>query len=165
MDTTFKSAFNVHNNYHKTVKFLNFRPGIYYVDTAKYNKPPVNAYSFFSTTQENKSYFSRREIEGSDRACNLKGKIGWPSVQDYQNIITKNKAINNKVTADDINRVESIYRPRVGILKGKMVRKRSQHVQNVPRFPLPSLLLYHYKTEHIGVYFMVVNGPIFLFTK
>ena len=46
-------------------------------------------------------------------------KIGRVSVQDYQDIITKNQIINIKVTSDDISRSESIYGPRVAILKEK----------------------------------------------
>ena len=86
----------------------------------------------------------------------------WPSVQDYQNIITNNKIINTKVTADVINRAEEIYGPRVSILKGKMFQKIPQHVKNVPHVPLPSLLLY--KTEQIGVDFMFVNVHVLLVT-
>ena len=44
-----------------------------------------------------------------------------------------------------------------------MVQKIPQHVQNVPLFPLPSLLLDHHKTEQLGVYFMFVNSHVFLF--
>ena len=39
---------------------------MYYFDTNKSNKYPVNAYSFIPTIKDNKSCFSRREIEGSD---------------------------------------------------------------------------------------------------
>ena len=43
-----------------------------------------------------------------------------------------------------------------------MIRKRTQHVQNSPRVPLPSLLLDHHKTEQLGIYLMFVNGHVFL---
>ena len=58
MDTTVKSAFNVQINYHTIVKFLKYGLGMYYFDTAKSNKSPVNAYSFLSIIKDNKSYFS-----------------------------------------------------------------------------------------------------------
>ena len=45
-----------------------------------------------------------------------------------------------------------------------MVWKRPQHVQNVPRVPLPILPLDHHKTEQLGVDFMFVNGHVFLVT-
>ena len=92
---------------------------MYYFDTAKPNKSPLNAYSFLSIVKDNKSYFSQCEIEGSDRSSNLQWKIGWPSVQDYQNIITNSQITNTKVTHDDINRDESIYGTRFAILKEK----------------------------------------------
>ena len=117
LDTTLYSSFNVHINYHTIIKFLKCGPGLYYFNTDKPNKPPVNDYSFLSTIKDNKSYFSQLEIEGTDRDCDLQGKFGWPYVQYYLNIITKDQIINTKVTVDDINRVESIYGPRVAILK------------------------------------------------
>ena len=45
-----------------------------------------------------------------------------------------------------------------------MVRKRPQHVQNVPSIPLLSLLIYHHKNEHLGVYMYFFNFHIFLVT-
>ena len=83
MDTTVKSTFNAHINDHIIVKFLKCGHRLNYFDTDKSNKSPVNAYSFLSTVKDNKSYFSRHEIEGADRAPDLHGNFGWPSVQDY----------------------------------------------------------------------------------
>ena len=83
---------------------MKYWPGMYYFDTTRYNQVPVNAYYFLSTIKYNKSYFSQNEIGGADRALDLQGKIGWPYVQDYQNIITKNKIINTKFTANRIKR-------------------------------------------------------------
>ena len=37
--------------------------------------------------------------------------------------------------------------------------------KSVPCVPLPSVLIDHHKTEQIGVYFMFVNGHVFLVTK
>ena len=45
-----------------------------------------------------------------------------------------------------------------------MVRKIPQHVQNVPRVPLPSLLLDHHRTEQLGIDFMFLNGHVLLVT-
>ena len=81
-----------------------------------------------------------------DRTREPQEKIGWISVNDYQNIITNNQIINTQVTANDINRAEDIYGSIVVILKVTMVRKRPQHIQNIPRVPLPSLILDHHKT-------------------
>ena len=80
MDTTVESAFNVHINDHTIFKFLRCGPVLYYFDTAKSNKFPVNAYSFLCTIKDKKSYSSQSEIEGSDRVCDIPGKIGWPSI-------------------------------------------------------------------------------------
>ena len=52
MDTTFESAFNVHINDHTILKFLKCGTVLYYFDTAKANKSPVNTYSFLSTVKD-----------------------------------------------------------------------------------------------------------------
>ena len=77
MDTTVELESNVHINDLTIIKFLKCGTGLYYFDTSKSNKPPVNYYSFLSTVKDKKSYFSRCEIEGADRARNLQGKFGW----------------------------------------------------------------------------------------
>ena len=157
MDTTSESTFNVHINDHTVIKKLKYGPGMYYFDTDNSNKCPVNAYWFISTIIYNKSCFSRQEIEGVDRAHDLQVKIGWPPVQDYQNILSKNQNFTTRFTANAINRTEAFYVPRFETLKGKIYLKRPQYVQSVPRIPLPSLLLDHHKNEQIGLYFMFVN--------
>ena len=83
MDTTVESSSNVHINDHTIIKFLKCGSGLYYFDTAKSNKYQVNYYSFISNVKDNKSYFSRREIEGSDISDDLKGVNGWYYVQYY----------------------------------------------------------------------------------
>ena len=73
MDTTVKSAFNVNINEHTIVKLLKCGYRLYSFDTSKSNKSSVNAYLFIFTVKDNKSCFSRREIEGADRARDLQG--------------------------------------------------------------------------------------------
>ena len=86
--------------------------------TSKSNKSPVKADSFRSTDKYNKSYYSWREIEGTDRAHGLQLKIFCTSVKYYQNILSNNQIVNTRVIANDINKVETIYVTRVAILKG-----------------------------------------------
>ena len=47
---------------------------MYYFDTTISNKYSVNTYSLLSTVKDKKSYVSRREIEGADRARDLQEK-------------------------------------------------------------------------------------------
>ena len=116
------------------------------------------------TVKNELSYFIWREIEGADRACGIKKKTYWSSVQYYQSILSNNQIINIIVSAYEINRDESIYVPIFSILKGEMIQKIPQHVQSVPRVSLPSLLLYHNKNYQLATDFIFVNGHISLDT-
>ena len=135
---------------------------MYYFDTAESNKSPVNAYAFLSTVKDDKSSFSRYENEGSDRYRDPEGIIGWTYVKYYLNILANKQIVNIRVTVNDIDRAEDLYGLIVICFKRKMVRKIPQHVQNMIRIPLPSLISYHREIEQLGAYFMFVNIHILL---
>ena len=73
----------------------------------------------------------------------------WNYVQDYQHILTKNKTIDTRVIVSDINRDESIYGPRVDILKGKMFRKYHSMYR---MFHTPHCAAYYYTTTKMNSY-------------
>ena len=74
MDTTVKSAFNVHINDHTVVKFLKYGTVMYYFDTTKSNKYPVNAYSFLSTVKDKNHILFGVKFERLDRDHDLQIK-------------------------------------------------------------------------------------------
>jgi len=68
------------------------------------------AYSFLSTTvRSNKEYFTKKEIQGADRARILQGDIAWPSTRDFKHYIADNLIVNCTVTVDDVSRAEATY--------------------------------------------------------
>ena len=63
-------------------------------------------------------YFTRAEIEGSDRARDLQHLLIWPSDQQLVNSTSKNFIINFPVLSDGVRRAHAIYGPATSILKG-----------------------------------------------
>ena len=102
----------------KVYKFKECQDGLYYYDTVAYNyisyatdksNAPTTDYSFLSTVYDNKSYFIRNEIEGSNHAIKVQQIIGCTSNSNF-NYIIKKKLINNcNVTINDINHSKLIY--------------------------------------------------------
>ena len=164
MDTAEEPTMMVHLSDDLILKFTQCGSGLYYYDV-KENSATVNSYSFLSTVRSNKDYFNRKEIEGADKARLLQGNIGWPSTQDLKELIASNQIINCSVTVADVNRAEAIYGPQVPLLKGKMVRRRPEHIVNVPRVPISTHILKHHPTDEINMDFMFVNGAPYLHTK
>ena len=148
MDTTQERSMLVHVSNDTIIKFSECGNGLYYFDTSTIrntNKNNVTEYSFLSTVKENKTYFHKREIEGADNARILQQLLNWPSTQNFKEIIASNQLRNCNTTVDDINRAEALYGPTVAMLKGKTVRKRTEHTQHRARVPIPAPILNHHR--------------------
>ena len=166
MDNTAKSSFNIHVNDHTVVKFLKYGPWPYYLDTAKSKKSTVDAYSFLYTFKDDKSYVGQCKIKGADRDREIQGKIGFPYVQYYQNILSHNQIIDTRVTVYDINRYEAIYGPRVAMLKQRMFQKPTTctehathpttHPNTIPPQKLTARSTFHVlKLPHNSCYYII----------
>ena len=75
----------VHYSNDKAYRFKECGKGMYYLDisnpeiiTLTTNRGDTNYY-FLSTVNSNMEYFTRADIEGADRALELKHILGWPS--------------------------------------------------------------------------------------
>jgi hypothetical protein len=99
-DSEKKNAFTVEVSDTLTITFEGFGSGLYFVNL----KTPVTAYRFslLNTVKENKEFFSRCEVEGAEAAREQQGQIGWPSDQEYHEIIRDNLLKNSKATLDDL---------------------------------------------------------------
>jgi hypothetical protein len=58
------------------MKFNEYKSGLFYFDTAAPKTPnstsiDINAYLFLNSVEQNKETYTRREIEGADRAREL----------------------------------------------------------------------------------------------
>jgi len=87
-DSEKKNAFKVEVSDTLTFTFEGFGSGLYFFNL----NTPITAYPFslLNTVKENKQFFSRREVEGAEAACEQQGQIGWPSDQEYHEIVRDN---------------------------------------------------------------------------
>ena len=86
------------------------------------------------------------------------------SKAEFIRIVTNNLLPNCPVTQQDIMASEDIYRPDVGSVKGKTVRRRPLRVEcGVTYTPLPSLVQEHYKEINMTADIIFVNAiPCFV---
>jgi len=79
MDTEVEPALCVHRADGSVMKFSEYKTGLYYHDAAAAAPEtivaPVIDYSFVTTVIDNKKLFTRREIEGANKARELSKKI------------------------------------------------------------------------------------------
>ena len=53
--------------------------------------------------------------------------MGWPSDKAYKSYINNNLVINSKISTNDIDRANNIYKKAESLLKRKMVAPTQQH--------------------------------------
>ena len=163
-DSEKKNAFTVEISDKLTITFEGFGSGLYFVNLNK----SINAYplSLLNTVKENKQFYNKREIEGAEAARAQQGQIGWPSDQQYYEIIRDNLLINSKATLDDLRRAEHIYGgPAVDLLKGKTVYKPVNTSASIARIPLPPIILKAHPSDDLDIDFMYVQGAPYLLMK
>jgi len=87
MDTSVEAALCVHRSDGLIMKFIEYRSGLYYHDTAAAVQPNSNAnvidYSFVSTVTNNKAQFPRCEIERADKGSSTLSKDRAPFSETF----------------------------------------------------------------------------------
>ena len=85
LDTDVEAAINIHLEASRVMKFDEVRYGLYVVTGNKHNntKKLISGYSFLNLVSSNKSKFTRREIEGAERAQYLLRKLGFIDYHKY----------------------------------------------------------------------------------
>jgi hypothetical protein len=150
MDTSVKPAMSVHRRGGSIMKFNEYKSGLYYFDTAAPKTPnstslDVNDYLFLNTVEQNKQAYTRREIEGADRARVLYKKIRRPSEKEFTDMLQNNLIRNCPVTPDGAKRALQIYGPDVATLQGKTVKKQSiSEIPNYQAVNMPAPIIAQY---------------------
>ena len=161
-DSEKKNAFKVEVSDTLTITFEGFGSRLYFFNL----NTPVTAYPFslLNTVKENKQFFSRREVEGAEAAREQQGQIGWPSDQEYHDIVRDNLLKNSKATLDDLRRAEHIIGgPAVNLLKAKTVYKPVNTNTPTERVPLPPVILKTHPSEDLDIDFLYAQGATYLF--
>ena len=168
MDTHIDRAINLHYQ-EKLIQFRECVDGLYYWDstTSEHNKSKntVTPYSsFVQTVASNQSFYSKRDIQGANKARLLQEQLAWPSDSAFERIINHNLINNSTVTIHDIKRAQYLYGTATSLLKGKMVRN-TPHPVTVQTTPTPTPVLTHHPLLQLYVDFFYVNQLPFLHTK
>jgi len=104
MDADIEPALCVHRADGMIIKFQECTTGLYYFDALQICSNVSNnviAYSFVTTVASNKLHYHWREIKAADKARALYGKIGQPSMAQFEHILSHRLIQNCPITVDD----------------------------------------------------------------
>jgi hypothetical protein len=170
MDTSVEAAMNIHRKDGSIMKFREYKSGLYYYDVADNSTAPnptsskLNDYLFLLIVDGNKASFTRREVEGADKARALYRKIRPPS-EKYFNEILDNQWIRNcPLTSDNAKQAVQIYGPAINVLKGKNVKKQNKGIKNYQPIQIPAPIIEKYRDLRIFMDIFFVNGTPFFHT-
>ena len=123
----------------KLLPFRQSEEGLYY-----FNPTEMTHKSMVQTVDDNKAFYTDRQIERAKRARELLHTLGCPSVADLKKIIKMNSINDCPVTVDDVNLAEKIYGPDVASLKGKTTKsKPTPVVSDVVEIPRELIAAQH----------------------
>ena len=77
---------------------------------------------FVNTVEENKLFYTPREVERAKRARDLLAALGSPSVADLKAAIAMNAIANLPVKTEDVNLAKKIFGKDLATLKGKTTK-------------------------------------------
>ena len=117
----------------------------------------VTPYSFLNTDNENKSFYTRREVLAAEQARIQQGQLGWPSDQEYYEIVRDAHLNNSKCSTDDIQRAKHIYSSMaMKLLKGKSTYKAVNSNAQIQRVPLSPIILQTHPNDNLDIDFLYV---------
>ena len=147
LDTAVEAVLFVHLPDDTVLRFAEHIDGLYLlVPSVNPNaSSPTYNYSCMSTVADNRAVFTRRELEGADRARQLYRTIGRPSQRKFEAILDYGSILNCPVTKADAQRANTIYGPDLAYLKGKTTdHPVSPHVATQVLSPLPEEVAKHH---------------------
>ena len=165
MDTATEPSMIVHRADGTLMKFREYTTGLYIYDAAlPKDNESVSDYCLVNTVAKNKALYHRREVEGAKRAKDLYIKLGRPSQQCFEQMLS-NKLIHNcPVTTEDARRALTIYGPDVSALKGKTTKHKGTAHPQVKPITLPTHILENHKDVTLFVDILYVQGIPFVHT-
>lgn len=115
------------------------------------------------SVEENKLWFTPRQVELAKKARTLYHALGTPSLKDFKAIVTMNGVRNLPITIQDIERAELIFGPDIGALKGKTTRAKPLPVVQ-DYIDIPRELVDNHQEITLCMDAMKINGIPFLTT-
>lgn len=165
--------FTVHKDDGTCRVFKESNRGLYYFDTNEDSEHDDDCHHednmeydgtvMVNTVANKKSSYTNRAYSRAVTARNIQKMIGRPSTKEFIQIVERNLLPNCPVNRADIMAAEDIFGPDIGSLKGKTVRKSTEHVE-IPSITIPSELMSRYCEVIIGADIMYVNKLPFMVT-
>ena len=120
MDTTVENSMNVHVSDHHILKFKQCGDGLHFLDTSTLgnsvfpSNSAVNGYSYLQTVTSHKRYFTCREVQGANAACNLQQLLWWPSEKTFHKAVvspyrTFSTATSHQMTSTEQRQYTSLH--------------------------------------------------------
>jgi hypothetical protein len=145
------NTFVVHKEKGENRHFRESSTELFYWDTSD-----CTSHLLINTVKDKKSKYTNRAHQGAVTARKLQNTIGRPSTRTYLDIVSKNLFPNCPVTRADIVAAEDIFGPNLGSLKGKTVRKTTEHVQ--PKYQdIPWAIMDIHRDVTVAADIMFVN--------
>ena len=163
LDTAVEAVLVVHLPDGSFLRFVEHLDGLYLLvpSVNLTTNPPNYSYSCVSTVADNHAAFTRRELEGADRARQLYRTIGRPSQRQFEAILDRGSILNCPITKADAQCTNIIYGPDLAYLKGKTTdHPTSPHVPTQALSPLPvEIVKYHSNITLCVDFFYVQRLP------
>jgi hypothetical protein len=163
MDSLTEAAIIVHKHNGDKMNFTESQSGLYYHE-AKATKSKSTNYSFINSVSENKSLYTRRQLESADLAKGVYELVGRPSHATFTKTITENQLQNCPITVHDANRALQIYGPDIAAFRGKTTRTTPEHVPSDQVRPIPIEIMNAHKDATLCFDILFVDGFAFVST-
>jgi hypothetical protein len=155
----------VHLEEGKTIKFKEIGFGLYLFDNKGVNnKSSISGYSFLTLVRANKTNFTRRELQGADKAIEFHRKVGLPGYNKFFKLLESNYWKDCPITTDDAKRALHIYGKDVLILQGKTTRKTLTALKNIQHTPIPTTIQDTHPTITLSADYLYIQGIPMLHT-
>ena len=165
LDTAVEAVLVIHLPGSTVLRFVKHLDGLYLLvpSVNPTTNPPNYSYSCVSTVADNHAAFTRRELEGADRARQLYRTIGCSSQRKFEVILDHGSILNCPVTRADAQCANVIYRPDLAYLKGKTTdHPTSSHVPTQVLSPLPEEIVKYHSNITLCVDFFYVQRLPFI---
>ena len=120
------------------ITFHQSAKGLYFWDVrSRHDKEVV----MINSVKENEERYTKREVRQARMTKRLSEVLGFPSIVDFESMITYNVLRDCPVTVYDYRRALDINGVDLGVVKGKMVRHKLGHVRTDIIMPVPDGIL------------------------
>ena len=157
-DSALDTAFFVHYDY-GIVKYDKTPNGLHAYEPTR----PKQDIGMLNSVDENKLFYTDRQIAQAKRARDLYINLGTPSIKDFKTALTANFIANCPVTSEEVDLAEKIFGPDTGSLKGKTTRTKPAPVVS-DYISIPLELVEAQKKVTLCIDVVFVNGLPFLAT-